>query len=272
MKKNKKEVKIKIFSTIFVIFVVFILIFNRFLLKAKNFLDELFLPFQRKIYLTSEKVSDSINGIFSYNELLNKNEELKKENMELKLLVSANENILQENERLVKLLDMKETNKNIKNLKFARVSYKNINNINSKFYIELGKDAGIEKNMIVLYDDYLIGRVAEVYDKSALVIMLTDENAKISVKSSTNLLGISVGSDEGKNEMYFQPSTFEENLEIGEEIFTSGLSDIYPEGLKVGEISEINRAENNLFKSIKIKPKFDSKDIKEVMIYKYRTN
>ena len=265
----KKESRIKIFITIFLVLMVFILIFNRALVKFKNYLDEKFLPFQSKVYSSADKIMEIKNIIFSYRDIIEENEKLKRENMELKFENSSKELILEENIRLTNLLEMKEANKNTKGVKFARVIFRDANNINKKFYIDLGYESGIEKNMLVMYDDFLVGRVVEVYRNFSMILMITDNNSRISVKSASNLLGISQGSDEDKAEMYFQPSTFEETLELGEEIFTSGISDIYPEGLKIGNISEINKSDNNLFKSIKIKPKFDSKDLKEVMLYKY---
>lgn len=268
----KKESKIKIFFMIFLVLVVFSLIFNRFLIEIKQFLDRTFLPIQSKIYTASESITEKAKVVFSYKDILAENEKLKKENMELKLLNSANEVIQKENERLVELLAMKETNTVIKNIKFARVGFKDINNINSKFYIDLGEADGIEKNMIAVYNNNLIGRISEVYEKNALVTMITDNNSRISVRSINNLLGIAQGNDIGENSMYFQPSTFEESLEVGDEILTSGLSEIYPEGLKIGTIEEINKSENNIFKSIKIKPEFNSKNLREVMVYKYYGN
>lgn len=268
----KKESKIKIFFMIFLVLVVFSLIFNRFLIEIKQFLDRTFLPVQSKIYTASESITEKSKVVFSYKDILAENEKLKKENMELKLLNSANEVIQKENERLVELLAMKETNTVIKNIKFARVVFKDINNINSKFYIDLGEADGIEKNMIAVYNNNLIGRISEVYEKNALVTMITDNNSRISVRSINNLLGIAQGNDIGENSMYFQPSTFEESLEVGDEILTSGLSEIYPEGLKIGTIEEINKSENNIFKSIKIKPEFNSKNLREVMVYKYYGN
>lgn len=268
----KKESKIKIFFMIFLVLVVFSLIFNRFLIEIKQFLDRTFLPVQSKIYTASESITEKAKVVFSYKDILAENEKLKKENMELKLLNSANEVIQKENERLVELLAMKETNTVIKNIKFARVVFKDINNINSKFYIDLGEADGIEKNMIAVYNNNLIGRISEVYEKNALVTMITDNNSRISVRSINNLLGIAQGNDIGENSMYFQPSTFEESLEVGDEILTSGLSEIYPEGLKIGTIEEINKSENNIFKSIKIKPEFNSKNLREVMVYKYYGN
>ena len=268
----KRDKRIKAVATLFIILAVLILIFNRALFKIKYFLDKSFLPIQSKIYQSAEKVGGIKEAIYSYKNILEENEKLKRENMELKLINSTNEIIKEENLRLTELLEMKETNKIIKNLKFARVIFRDVNNINSKFYIDLGSQDGIERNMIVIYNDFLVGRISEVFESYSIVTMITDSKARVSVKSSNNLLGISEGSDSGKNEMYFLPSTFEESLEEGEEIITSGISDIYPEGLKVGKIEEINKSENNIFKSIKIRPEFQSKNLKEVMVYKYEND
>lgn len=268
----KREKKIKLVATLFIVLAVLILIFNRALFKVKYFLDRSILPVQSEIYKTADKLKEIKSAIYSYKNILVENEKLKKENMKLKLINTTNETIKEENARLTGLLEMKETNKTVKNLKFARVIFRDLNNINSKFYVDLGKKNGIEKNMIVIYNDFLIGRISEVFEDYSMVIMITDGKARISVKSNNNLLGIAEGNDNGGNEMYFQPSTFEENLGVGEEITTSGISDIYPEGLKVGKIQEIDKSENNIFKSIKIKPEFESKDLKEVMIYKYEND
>lgn len=265
----KREKRMRVIAIIFSILIVFTLIFNRALVKLKNILDESLLPVQSKIYESAGKVGNIKNVIYSYKGIIEENEKLKKENMELKLLNSTNNVVLEENIRLTKLLEMKETNVAIKDLKFARVIFRDASNINSKFYVDLGLNDNIEKNMIVVYNDFLVGRISEVYTDHSMVSMITDSTTRVSVRSSSNLLGISQGSDDGKSEMFFQPSTFEETLEVGEEIITSGISDIYPEGLKIGKIIEINKSENNIFKSIKIKPEFESKDLKEVMIYKY---
>lgn len=265
----KRENKIKLFSTIFVVLVVLTLIFNRVLLRAKNFLDIKFLPLQTDIYSFTDKVKNNFSALYSYSEIIKENERLKKENMELRLLNNSNEQILKENERLTELLQMKETNKRIKNLKFARVVFKDIYNLNRKFYIDLGIENGIEKNMLVIYKENLVGRIVETFSNYSVVEMSTNNNARISARTSSGLLGVTQGNDENDRCMYFQPSTFEETLEVGEEIFTSGVSSIYPAGLKIGKITDIDRKENNIFKSIRIEPEFESKDLREVMVYKY---
>ena len=58
----------------------------------------------------------------------------------------------------------------------------------------------------------------------------------------------------------------EDNLKEGEEIVTSGVSNIFPEGIKVGKIENIDDKENYSYKRITIKPAFESKDLKELIV------
>lgn len=264
----RKTKKIKIFFSILGILVVFVLIFNQAIIKLRTNIDKLFLPIQTKVYVASLKISEIKNTIFLYKDIIKENDALKKENGELKYLNETYKEILEENKRLVDLLGIKENEKIKKDLKFARVIFQNINNINKKFYINLGSKDNIEKDMVVTYKAYLVGRVTEVFENYSLVTMLTDSRTKISVKTENGVLGLTQGNENDDGTMYSTPSTFEENLQEGQEIFTSGISDIYPEGIKIGRILKIDKMGNNIFKSIIVEPNFKSEELREVMIYK----
>ena len=59
---------------------------------------------------------------------------------------------------------------------------------------------------------------------------------------------------------------FENTIKSGEKVYTSGISDIYPKGLYVGYISEIDQDESQIFRSIKIKTDLDILNLSEVLI------
>ena len=124
----KKESKIKILLPILAVIVVTVLIFNRLLFKLKDQIDKVALPIQSKVYNVANRAISIKDIIFSYEEIIAENENLKKENMELKIQKERNQKILEENERLLKLLEMKENSIYKGNLKFARVSFSDINN------------------------------------------------------------------------------------------------------------------------------------------------
>ena len=262
----KKESKIKILLPILAVIIVTVLIFNRLLFKLKDQIDEVALPIQSKVYNVANRAISIKDIIFSYEEIIAENENLKKENMELKIQKERNQKIHEENERLLKLLEMKENSIYKGNLKFARVSFSDINNLNNKIFIDLGSKDGIKTDMIAVYSDYLVGKIVEVHDNYSEVELITNPNSIISPNTMADILGIPRGSDEEDGSLYFQPSIVEDNLKEGDEITTSGISDIYPESIKIGKISKIDNKENYSYKMVTIKPGFESKDLREVII------
>ena len=262
----KKENKIKILLPILAVIVVTVLIFNRLLFKLKDQIDKAFLPIQSKVYNVANRAIGIKDIIFSYESIIAENENLKKENMKLKIEKVKEQEIYEENERLLKLLEMKENNIYKGSLKFARVSFSDINNLNNKIFIDLGSKDGIKIDMITVYGDYLVGKIIAVHDSYSEVELITNPNCIISTKTMGEVLGIARGSDEEDGLLYFQPSIVEDNLKEGDEIITSGISDIYPEGIKVGKIEQIDEKENYGYKRVTLKPGFESKDLREVIV------
>ena len=262
----KKENKIKILLPILAVIIVTVLIFNRLLFKLKDQIDKAFLPIQSKVYNVANRAIGIKDIIFSYESIIAENENLKKENMKLKIEKVKEQEIYEENERLLKLLEMKENSIYKGNLKFARVSFSDINNLNNKIFIDLGAEDGIKIDMITVYGDYLVGKIIAVHDSYSEVELITNPNCIISTKTMGEVLGIARGSDEEDGLLYFQPSIVEDNLKEGDEIITSGISDIYPEGIKVGKIEQIDEKENYGYKRVTLKPGFESKDLREVIV------
>ena len=262
----KKESRIKILLPILAVIIVTVLIFNRLLFKLKDQIDKVALPIQSKVYNVANRAISIKDIIFSYEEIIAENENLKKENMELKIQKERNQKILEENERLLKLLEMKENSIYKGNLKFARVSFSDINNLNNKIFIDLGAEDGIKIDMITVYGDYLVGKIVAVHNNYSEVELITNPNSIISTKTMRDILGIARGSDEEDGLLYFQPSIVEDNLKEGDEIITSGISDIYPEGIKIGKIEEIDEKENYGYKRVTLKPGFESKDLRELIV------
>ena len=262
----KKESKIKILLPILAVIIVTVLIFNRLLFKLKDLVDKVVLPIQSQVYNVANRAISLKDIIFSYEDIIAENENLKKENMELKIQKERNQKILEENERLSKLLEMKENSIYKGSLKFARVSFSDINNLNNKIFIDLGKKDGIKVDMIAVYGDYLVGKIIDVHINYSVVELITNPNSIISAKTEADILGIARGSDEEDGLLYFQPSIVEDNLKEGEEIVTSGVSNIFPEGIKIGKIENIDDKENYSYKRITIKPPFESKDLKELIV------
>ena len=221
-------------------------------------------PIQKKIYEIGDYIKRTKEAIVSYQEILEENQVLKNEQIKYDILLSYNEKILEENRRLQEILKIKEE-KNL-NLKVTKVNFRNPSNLYTRFYINLGKKDGVKRNMIVLSGETLIGKVGRVYENYSIVDMITSENFNVSALTESQMLGIIKGSDEEDGTLYFEANTFQNNIEIGEKIYTSGISEIYPKGLYIGKVSEIDEDNGELFRSIKVKNDIDILSMMEVLI------
>ena len=92
------------------------------------------------------------------------------------------------------------------------------------------------------------GKVSKVYDNYSELELITNPNSIVSARTEDDVLGIARGGDEENGLLYFQPSVYEDNLTVGDEIFTSGVSDIYPEGIKLGKQKKLMTKKTMLIK------------------------
>lgn len=263
--KNSKKNFWKKLSAILLGVIMLSGLFNTLVNKGVDLISYVVFPVQKSIYNVGNYVKETSDAITKYKKVLEENKRLVAENIKYDRLLAYNEELTSENEKLREILKMKSAKK--LDIKVAKINFRNQNNLYQRFFIDLGSDDEIKEDMIVLTeDDKLIGKVEKVYSNYSLVSMITAENSYVSALSSTNMLGIVKGSDEGDGTLYFQPNTFQNTLQIGEKIYTSGISEIYPKGLYVGEITEIDENEDDVFRSIKLKNDVDVINMNRVLI------
>lgn len=265
MLKNDKTSGKKTKILILFICIILILFFFRGIINyVVDEVGTIFFPIQKTIYNTGNYFKETSYAVTEYKRILEENKRLKNENVKLDMAIEFNRTLVEENRRLQDLLKMKETI--ALDLKVAKVNFRSPSNLYERFYINLGTKDGMQKNMIVLAGKTLIGKISKVYEDYSLVDMDTGENFNVSVLTESQMLGIAKGSDEGNGELYFEPNTFENTLQLGEKVYTSGISEIYPKGLYVGYISEIDQDESQIFRSIKIKTDLDILNLNEVLV------
>lgn len=262
-KSSRSAKRRKVYIAVVCIFFL-LLIFKGAINHGVELVSYVVFPIQKKIYEIGDYIKRTKEAIVSYQEILEENQVLKNEQIKYDILLSYNEKILEENRRLQEILKIKEE-KNL-NLKVAKVNFRNPSNLYTRFYINLGKKDGVKKNMIVLSGETLIGKVGRVYENYSIVDMITSENFNVSALTESQILGIIKGSDEEDGTLYFEANTFQNNIEIGEKIYTSGISEIYPKGLYIGKVSEIDEDNGELFRSIKVKNDIDVLNMMEVLI------
>jgi len=266
---HNNEKKKNRFTFIFLgVICIFLLLFTNASNYLKYQLEKVLLPIQAEVYQSKENITDSFRTYLNRERLFRENERLKLENNKLKFILRENKILLEENKRLTSLLEMKQSLN--EKIKFAKVYFRKPENMYDQFYIDLGSKDGIKKNMIVSQGEKLIGRIVEVQENSSLVYMITKEGIVVSAKSENHMFGVSKGI--GEDKLYFEPNVYDDSLKVGDKIYTSGISDIYPEEMYIGYISEIEKGENSLFTSITVKPSINISNLKEVLVIQSRRN
>ena len=147
-----------------------------------------------------------------------------------------------------------------------------VENFNSseRIFIDKGKNQGIEVNLPVMYDGFLIGKVVKVGENYSEVTLLTSKSSRLSII----LNGINTQILRGNGNGTFSIINFNEDINVKDtfDIETSGVSDIFPRGLKIGTfyIKELNAFKQ--IKEMSFKPSYNIYDIQSVLVYKWSKN
>lgn len=224
----------------------------------------LFFPLKVWVYQCTDKIKEGLSTLKNYKGIIQENKDFKYEVAKLGILEKQTETLLDENERLHKLLDMKQSSK--KTFKVARINFKDSLTYHESVFIDLGETDGIRKDMVVMAGESLLGRISKVYESYSVVELVTKNEVYTSVLSEKNeVLGVLKG--ENSELMTMESVPVDKTIEVGEMIYTSGISDIYPKGIYVGKVESVGESKNQLFKDIKIIQDFNIFDINEVIIF-----
>jgi len=105
--------------------------------------------------------------------------------------------------------------------------------------IDAGRDRGLEKGMAVVDAYGMVGRIVEVGERSARVLLITDFNSRIPVLVERSRdQAILEGRNGPLAELRFLPMS--PSFAVGDRVLTSGRGGLLPPGLPVGEIVHVD--------------------------------
>jgi len=245
--------------------VLILLVFRGPLEVIKEGIGNFLFPVKSIIFVKTNAIKERIKNIKNYNIVIEENKELRVETAKLEILRNRNDYLEEENARLKELLDMKGASQT--SFKVAKVSFRDSITYYANIYIDMGRDQGIKEDMVVLSDKTLIGRVREVHKNNSMVELLTKDNIYTSVLNEEHeVLGVLKGNN--SEYMSLDNVSVDKPLEVGEKLYTSGISDIYPKGLYIGRVASIKGSSDQLFLDIDVKQDFNIFDLNEIIIMK----
>jgi rod shape-determining protein MreC len=177
-----------------------------------------------------------------------------------------------ENDELRKLLEFREKSK-LGEILTESVGAEVIGRSPSNWYrtlvIDRGKRDGLRRDMIVVSGEGLVGKVGEVGFATSQVMLVLDEDSCVSASvERTKEHGIVQGQLSDTLKMkYLSGKT---DAVRGDAVRSSGLGGVYPKGLLIGTVSDVERADYGLTMSAEVMPAVDFSRLEHVLVLRTR--
>ncbi|MBD3218530.1 MAG: rod shape-determining protein MreC [candidate division Zixibacteria bacterium] len=131
--------------------------------------------------------------------------------------------------------------------------------------VSVREDYQLSPDRAVVGLNGLVGKTTNVLKNTVTVELLTSPNCRVAARDqNTRAMGI-IKWERG-TDLLMDNVPIRDVVEVGDTIISSGLGGLFPEGLPIGVVSEVDIPERGFFKNIKVKPFVDFNRIDEVFI------
>jgi len=232
------------------------------------------IPVQKSFSSVGDWVIDQIGFVKNIKDLEKQNTKLLKKVDELSYENKILQQYKDENNRLRNLLKLDKKYADYPKIG-AEIIGKDPGNWYNVFLIDKGSNQGLEVDMVVLSGNGLAGHIIETAPNYSKVLSAIDDRNAVSSKVlRTGDLGVVKGDITLMNDGLCKMEYIDAEADIikGDEIVTSNLSDIYPPGIMIGIVKEIEIESHGLTKYALIEPVVDFRHLEEVLVINKKWN
>ena len=209
---------------------------------------------------------EMFDTVQNFRTLKEENAALREHNTLLLQAYARLETLESENIRLRDMIQYQEENMQYE-ITIAKIIGWPNTNWSSRYVLNLGSASGIQVGMIAVSKQGVLGKIVNVTANTAELMLLTDELTSVGARVLPGgYLGIASG--QGVNtstlKLTLLPGTAE--IQVGDKVVTSGLSDLYPAGLTIGKIGKIDPKGTGMHQTAYIEPSEEFTSLFEVMI------
>ncbi len=130
--------------------------------------------------------------------------------------------------------------------------------------ISRGTADGVAKGMPVLTVEGIVGQVLDTGTHYAKVLLASDPNSAVEVLlQESRTQGILKGTGSGYSMQYVLKNN---EVKVGDQVVTSGQSDVFPSGLPVGVVSKVSNNERGMFLDVEVEPAVKFSQLEHVII------
>jgi rod shape-determining protein MreC len=183
---------------------------------------------------------------------------------ELSEKASRAERLALENARLRTLLDMRQA-LTVRSLA-AEVLYEGSDPFSRKLYIDRGLTHGVLPGSPVVGPDGVLGQVTRVFPLSSQVTLLIDKDAAIPVLNARTRARSAAFGGAGGGALELRFMSPNADVQVGDEMTTSGVDGVYPPGLSVARVMSVERRAESGFARILLAPSAPTDGVRHVLV------
>ena len=225
-------------------------------------------PLQEGSTLVVSQFGDLASTARDLRDLRQRNEELEAENARL-LLENVRYRELEGEAALLRdLLNFTQAHPSF-NVQGAHVVGRAIgrdpSNLQRYITLDVGRESGVTRNMPVVTDRGLVGRISEVGSGWSTVLLIIDVSSSVNgLTQSTRASGLVRGQADGSLVMEAVPQG--DTVSVGDTVFTSGLGGNFPRQVPIGQITEVERKDADLYQTARVHPTVDFDHLEAVLV------
>ena len=151
----------------------------------------------------------------------------------------------------------------------ADIQYDTRDPFTQKVVIGGGSQQGIQNGSPVLSEDGVIGQITRVFPMQSEVTLVTDKDQAVPVEVvRTGLRSVIYGTAKGDLlDLRFVPISAD--VQVGDELVTSGLDGIYPQGLPVAKVLRVDKQADTAFARVVCLPLAAVRGARQVLVLHY---
>ncbi len=226
--------------------------------SAESFAARIFTPVQALLTQKTDGMFDFWSTIGQITQLREENQRLRGEVADLRLRNAELSRAEVENETMRLQLKYAQATPRFTLLP-ANVVGKDLHGLDDFVQLDRGSADGLLPQMTVVSPDgYLVGRILNVTEHRARVLIITNPSSSVAAVVSDKdgqAEDVVDGRLHGRLVMRNIPQNVK--VKIGEDVYTSGLGGNFPKGLKIGQIATLDSSDVQLFQQAEVAPYCD---------------
>lgn len=222
-------------------------------------------PIQTLFMRVSRSVNSLLTSIGRIGSLQEENAKLRAQVLDLQQQVYQLAEYKRENEWLREALEFKK--QEAYQMQVCEVIGRSPTNLFSSVTINRGRNHQVTQGMAVMSGNGVVGTVQSVTATTASVILATDPRSAIGgmVQDSGDLVLVE-GDPDYSGMLLAKPLSKDVELEVGDVLVTSGLSQYFPKGMPIGEVVEIIPSRYQLSFTAYVRPFVDFSRLEYVFV------